>query len=140
METESTVEQMSASCRHLHHPWHWSSSVQESSIGKPWTQIPALAHLSQDVLSSSAEAGSAYTALCLWDMASALPQSPPHTNLAMAHKHSQGTWLEGASWKVHLPKPEKPHRGDTQLLMHQGLRTEWWHPHLVSFSLFSLFH
>lgn len=49
----------------------------ESYVAKPWMQIPALAHLSHDVLSFTAEAGGAGTALCLWDMATALLLSPP---------------------------------------------------------------
>ena len=76
---------MSASCRHSHRPWHWSSSVSKSSVAKPWTQIPALAHLSHDLLSFPAEAGGAYTALCLWDTATALLLSPPR------HQPGHGT-------------------------------------------------
>lgn len=62
------------------------------------------------------------------------PIWPWHTNTA-----KESGWKEPAG-KFIYQNQGSPHRGGTQLLMYEGLRTAWWHLHLVSFSLFSLFH
>lgn len=88
MGTESAAEKPSVSCRPLHRPWRWSSSVAKSPVAKPWTRIPALACLSHEVLSFSAEARGAYTAPCLWDMAMVLQLSSPWHQPCHEHEHS----------------------------------------------------
>lgn len=74
------------SCRHLHRPWCWSSSASKSPVLKPWTGIPPLAHLSDDVLLVLAGTGGACTALCPWDTATAPRPGPPW------HQPGHGRW------------------------------------------------
>lgn len=64
---------------------------------------------------------------------SVAPTRPWHTSISKEYG-----WKEPAQ-KFSYQNRRSPRGGDTQLLMYQGLRTVWWHPPLVIFSLSFLF-
>ena len=61
------------------------------------------------------------------------------TSPRQASKTKKYNWKDSAQ-KIRYQNQRSPCGGEFQLLMYQGLRTVWWHPQLVIFSLFFLFH
>lgn len=138
------MEKASAPCRHGH--CHGTGAFQcESNTANVCMQLPVLVPLLVGCPIPMVWGWRWHTALCFWDMAPSghglcldakvqdEPVWPQHASTT--HKMH----LQGAISEVHLPKVEKPPQGRCTL-MYQVPRTVWWHPRLVIFSLFFLFH